>query len=144
MDTSNFDMETALNSRHEAFAQGYASGATGADAARRAGYSPAGAASRASELLQRTDVAERLAQLSAEAASQSTQAANALLDKLEPLYEKGLENDDTDAVLQVVELQARILGLVHGGATIRPRGFGGTQEAVHTRLRHEDCLDLLD
>ena len=64
MDTSNFDMETALNSRHEAFVQAYASGATGADAARRAGYSPAGAASRASELLQRTDVAERLAQSS--------------------------------------------------------------------------------
>lgn len=124
MDDLTTEFETMLNPRHEAFARAYATGATGAAAARNAGYAPAGAATRASELLQRNDVAERLAQLGAEAATQRAQAAEALLGKLEPIYEKGLENDDIDAVLQVVELQARILGLVHGGATIRPRGSG--------------------
>lgn len=143
MNTPVTDRESALNHRHEAFARAYATGATGAAAARTAGYAPAGAASRASELLQRADVAERLAELSAEAATARAQAVNALLDKLEPVYEKRLENDDTDAVLQVVELQARILGLVHGGATIRPRGLGSAAP-VASLPPHEAFLASLE
>jgi phage terminase small subunit len=143
MDEQTPNFETALNSRHEAFACAYASGASGAAAARTAGYSPAGAANRASELLRRTDVADRLAELSAEAASAGIQAADRLLAKLEPVYEKGLEADDTDAVLQVVELQARIIGLVHGGATIRPRAHTA-QGSSDTRTGHEDFLELLE
>jgi hypothetical protein len=143
MDEMTTEFETTLKPRHEAFVRAYATGATGAAAARNAGYAPAGAAGRASELLQRADVTERLAELSAQAATQRAEAAEALLDKLEPVYEKGLETGDTDAVLQVVELQARILGLVHGGATIRPRGL--SQVAPEPALPgHEAFLASLE
>ena len=69
MDEMTTEFETTLKPRHEAFVRAYATGATGAAAARNAGYAPAGAAGRASELLQRADVTERLAELSAQAAT---------------------------------------------------------------------------
>ncbi|MAF49783.1 MAG: terminase small subunit [Rhodospirillales bacterium] len=146
MDTPTPNIDTELKPRHETFARAYASGASGAAAARIAGYGPAGAASRASELLCRPEVADRLAELSAEQGAARAEAAEALLAKLEPVYEKGLEAGDTDAVLQVVELQARIMGLVHGGATIRPRALASA--AAHGSVAvpesgHEDFLDSL-
>ena len=68
-----------------------------------------------------------------------------LLAKLEPVYEKGLAAGDTDAVLQVVELQARILGLVQGGATVRPRGLTGAGGATadDPEQGHREFLDSL-
>ena len=51
-------------------------------------------------------------------------------------------------MLQVVELQARILGFIHGGATIRPRGFrfggpGGAPDGS-AAAAHLAFLDSLD
>jgi hypothetical protein len=141
--TPSLERET-LSPRHEAFARAYASGAGGAAAARSAGYAPAGGANRASELLSRPDVADRLAELAAEAASARVEAAENLLAKLEPVYEKGLAAGDTDAVLQAVELQARILGLVHGATTIRPRGLGGAAAPGQApESGHQEILDAL-
>ena len=112
-----------LNSRQETFCHAYASGANGTQAARQAGYGTAGAANQASRLLQNPDVAERIGEFHADAAAARTEAAQSLMDKLEPVYQTGLDSDDVDTVLQVVELQARIAGLISGGSLL-PRRVG--------------------
>jgi hypothetical protein len=147
MDASTPELETEITQkpRHEAFARAYAAGAGGAGAARMAGYGPAGAAQRASELLRRDDVAARVAELNGENAAALRAERRELTDKLEPAFETALDAADIDAVLQVVELQARILGFIHGGGAIRPRGlrFGGPG-AFDPSAGHMAFLDFLD
>lgn len=130
-----------LTPRQEAFCQAYAVLPSGAAAARDAGYAPSNAAHRAAKLLASAVVMERLAELRGTQAARRAEDSRALIDKLEPLYDASLEAGDHDRVLQVVELQARIAGLVHGGATVRARmermaGGGGSG--------HEAALDALD
>jgi len=135
--------DIALKPRHEAFPRAYAAGAGGAGAARAAGYGASGAAQRALELLRRDNVTERVAELNGETAAARGEERRALITKLEPAFEAALNEKDIDAVLQVVELQARILGLVHGGATIRPRGL--SQVAPEPALPgHEAFLASLE
>jgi hypothetical protein len=56
-----------------------------------------------------------------------------------------LEAADIDAVLQVVELQARIRGFISGGATIRPRGFRSSAPGAYDpSAGHMAFLDHLD
>jgi len=69
-------------------------------------------------------------------------ALAALTGKLEPVYDAALLAGDHDTVLQAVELQARISGLVQGGATIRPRR--SAQGAARDDAGHESFLDELD
>ncbi len=111
----------SLNVRQEAFCRAFAAVPNGSAAAREAGYSPAYAAHQASKLLRHAGVMGRLAELRAHHAEQRAEDSRALVAKLEPVYQANLDIGDHDMVLQVVELQARIAGLVHGGATIRPR-----------------------
>ncbi|MDP6427442.1 MAG: terminase small subunit [Rhodospirillales bacterium] len=132
-----------LKPKHEAFAQAYARNANGAAAARAAGYGRANAASQASELLRRDDVAGRLAELDAEIAAARREALIGFVDKLEPVYAAALQAGDHDTVLQAVELQARITGLVHGGATVRPRTGRGAPTA-NPEAGHQAFLDSLD
>ena len=67
------------------------------------------------------------------------------MDKLEPVYDAALNAGDFDTAMQSVELQARILGLVHGGATLRPRGgTGGGAEAYDPEAGHREFLGSLD
>ena len=151
MDTPTPSLETegTLSTRHETFAQAFATGVSGAEAARMAGYAPANASHQASELLRRPDVAGRLAGLQAaafaEQAEKRAAAADALMDKLEPVYDAALNAGDFDTAMQSVELQARILRLVHGGATLRPRGgTGGGAEAYDPEAGHREFLGSLD
>jgi len=139
---------TKLQPRHEAFAQAYAGGMNGADAARDAGFAPASASNQATRLLGRADVAARITVLSGARAAARGEIAAALMAKLEPVYCSSLAAGDVDAVLQVVELQARIAGLVHGSATVRPRGpdFAArrAQERDGRNQGHEEFLDMLE
>ena len=43
------------------------------------------------------------------------------MDKLEPMYQTRLAGGDAETVLQVVELQARIAGLISGGSILLQR-----------------------
>ena len=61
--------------------------------------------------------------------------------KLEPVYEAALEAGDHDTVLQTVELQARITGLIHGGGAIRPRT--GRNAPPDPLPGHEAFLELI-
>jgi len=146
-----------LQPRHEAFCQAYAARANGAAAARAAGYAATNASNQAAKLLARPDVAARISALAAKSAEERAaewaddrarreaeareraERADALIAKLEPVYAACLEARHYDAVLQTVELQARIAGFVSGGATIRPRG----QPAERPGPTHEEWLDIL-
>jgi phage terminase small subunit len=134
-------MDDDLQSRQEAFCRAYAAGASGAAAARAAGYESSGAAKQAARLLKRGDVADRVAELRAEAAERRESTVEALLAKLEPVYTACLNGQDYEGVLQVVELQARIKGLVHGAAATRRRN---REPMGPHHMTHEEWLELLD
>ena len=121
---SSGDAASPLTNRAEAFCAAYARRPHGADAAREAGYGAADPARQASRLLIRPEIRARIAELSAGWGDQRAELAGGLTGKLEPVYDAALAAGDLDTVLQTVELQARIQGLVHGGATIRPRSGG--------------------
>ncbi|MBT7029649.1 MAG: hypothetical protein HN970_02130 [Rhodospirillaceae bacterium] len=115
-----------LSPKHEAFARAYAENANGAAAARSAGYSVGNAKTQAAALLNRDDVTMRVAELDAEIAAERRDALAGFVAKLEPVFGAALEAGDHDTALQTVELQARITGLIHGGATVRPRNGRST------------------
>jgi phage terminase small subunit len=116
-----------LNSRQEAFCRAYAVGAdgmggtNGAWAAREAGYNAPGAAVQANRLLHNPQVAERIGEFQAEQAARRAEMVQGLVDKLEPVYQAGLDANDAEVVMITVELQAPIAGLISGGS-IMPRG----------------------
>jgi phage terminase small subunit len=113
-----------------------------------AGYAPSNASHQASELLRRPDVAARVAELQgeyfAQQASKRAEATDALLGKLEPVYDAAFGAGDFDTAMQSVELQARIMGLVHGGATLRPRSGTGKGEEYDPSAGHMEFLDSLE
>lgn len=59
----------SLTNQQEAFCLEYAAGASGAEAARRSGYSEKSAKQRAAELVRRPVIAARIAELQAETAA---------------------------------------------------------------------------
>jgi hypothetical protein len=146
----NLETKMTLNSRQEAFCRAYAGGAKGALAARQAGYGAAGAASQASRMLHNPEVAERIGEFHSEHAALRAEAARELLDKLEPVYQTGLDAGDTGTVLQVVELQARIAGLIVGGSILPRSGrsgaahLGAANTAYGSDRGHMEFLALLD
>lgn len=133
---------TPLKPKNEAFARAFARDANGSAAARNAGYGHANASSQGAELLKRDDIAMRITELDAEIEAERRAALIGFVTKLEPVYDAALGAGDHDTVLQTVELQARITGLIHGGATVRPRSGRGAKPA--TEGRHESFLELLD
>lgn len=138
------DAASPLTNRAEAFCAAYARRPHGADAAREAGYGAADPARQASRLLIRPEIRARIAELSAGWGDQRAELAGGLTGKLEPVYDAALAAGDLDTVLQTVELQARIQGLVHGGATIRPRSGGrAPQGAGGGGPSHEEVLASL-
>ena len=151
MTTDTFDDTTTplttspLTKRAEAFCAAYARRPHGADAAREAGYGDANPARQASRLLIRPQILARIAELSTGRGDLRAELAGGLIGKLAPVYDAALAAGDLDTVLQTVELQARILGLVHGGATIRPRSGGSAPQAAGgDGLSQEEFLDGLD
>ena len=109
------------STQQEIFCQAIAEGANGADAARAAGYAHDSAAQTAFKLLQRPDVIERVTAIQSQAAEQRAARCDAFIAKLEPVLQSCLAAGDIDRALEIFELQARVAGLVQGGATVRRR-----------------------
>ncbi len=134
---------TELNPRQEAFCQAYAAYPNASAAARAAGYAPGSAGPYAARLLASPPVRSRLADLGAEREVRRLEKAQILEDRLLPVYEAALAAGDHDTVQQVVELQARIAGLVHGGATLRPRAARPAASEHSPEYSHEQALAAL-
>ena len=108
-----------LTQRQEAFCQAYAAEPNGAAAARGAGYSVPSARSQGSALLAKPEIAARIAELQAQAATTRAGESAALAAKLDPCYLAALKARDTTAVIQIVESQARIRSFVRGAPAIQ-------------------------
>ncbi len=123
-----------LKPQHEAFCRAYAVAPSGAEAARAAGYSLLNARQQAFRLLQRPDIVERLTELGADLGARRDDAVAALLAKLDPVYRANLRAGRHERVLQTVELQARIAGVLPGGSTIQPRPEGTSVERIQEMI----------
>lgn len=103
------------NPKHEAFAQAIASGKTGADAYRQAGYSvrtdDAGRAN-ASRLLANDSVASRVRELQAVSAEEAVVSAVALSEQLEDIRRKAIEANQFGAAATAVMGRAKLHGLI--------------------------------
>lgn len=119
-----------LHPKHESFCEFYSVSHNATEAARAAGYSYENAAGQGYRLLKRPEIQARLDAMAAEdderfarqaaerdehrarlAALRATEA-EALLAKLDPVYEHRMESEDFAGVMKVVALQARIAGLL--------------------------------
>jgi len=108
-----------LSPQEESFCAAYAEGVSGAEAARLAHYAPTNARGQASRMLTRPHISERVAELTAEITERRIRQQEELSARLDPIYEKARAGGDDDGVLQVIELQSRILGFVKGGGHAR-------------------------
>jgi phage terminase small subunit len=119
-----------LHPKHEAFCRLFHQSGNAAEAARDVGFSYEYAANQGYRLLKRDDIQARLAEFAAKDAaadaefmaeraarrakieSMAQTEAEALLAKLDPVYEERLEAGDHETAMKVIELQARIAGLL--------------------------------
>lgn len=101
-----------LGRRREAFCRHYVACGVGAEAARLAGYSPRIAAHRAYRLLARDDVRERIDEIRATLASQECEGRDAIVAKLENIYQRALRMGRPAAAVRAIMAQARITGAV--------------------------------
>jgi hypothetical protein len=146
-----------LHPRYEIFCREYARHGNATEAAREAEFSHAHAANQAYRLLKRADIQARLAELAlrdakiltdmalereaqrARLAAMQATGAEALLAKLDPVYENRLDAGDHAAVLKIVHLQARIAGLL-GDDAVSARSR--TTRSRQSQASSEDGLDL--
>ena len=101
-----------LGRRREAFCRHYVACGVGAEAARLAGYYPRTAANRAYCLLRRDDLRERIDEIRAMLASQECEGRDAIVAKLENIYQRALRMGRPAAAVRAVMAQARVSGAV--------------------------------
>jgi phage terminase small subunit len=140
-----------LHPKHQSFCEFYMVSGNATEAARAAGYAHDNAAGQGYRLLKRPEIQARLDEMTAEederfarqaaerqehrarlAALRATEA-EALLAKLDPVYEHRLESEDFTGVMKVVALQARIAGLLDiptspARAKRAPKAAGGVAD----------------
>jgi len=126
-------MSDLANPKHELFCRNYAVFASGARAARTAGYAYRTAKWQAMRLLKRPDIQARLAERRAEIAREYSLDAAVLLCKLEAVFIQAYEDRDHKAAARVVEAQARVAGILKGRTPSIPpllALFGGNESAA--------------
>lgn len=100
-----------LNAREARFAQEYATGASGAEAARRAGYSETRAKQTAAELVKRPEVAKRIGEIQREKATELGVTHAELVTEALRYHELALAGDAPMSVgVRGLDLAARLLG----------------------------------
>ena len=106
-----------LNDRQELFCQEYVHRPVGRWAAEKAGYDIQNAASQACRLLRREDIQARIAQLRDVVVQRHCRDADAILARLNTLFELALINHRYNSAINALSLQARIAGLLPGRNT---------------------------
>lgn len=97
-----------LNSRQERFCRAYLAFPNATHAAKSAGYNPRSAAMQGSRLLTRPDVRARLRAMQSDVAERTCARTDALLAKLESVFQRALEFHQFHAAGKAVEAQARL------------------------------------
>lgn len=125
------------NAKHEAFAQSIASGMTGRDAYRAAGYSTAtdGATDvNASRLLRNDKVALRVAELQSDSAEVAVVTAADLSTQLEDIRVKAIAANQMGAAAQAVMGRAKLHGLIIDKAEIKATVQDLSDEELDLRI----------
>ena len=99
-----------LSPRQERFCQEYASGASGAEAARRAGYSPHGADVQACRLLGKARVKARVAEVQAATAKEIQWTREDHLRRLHEIGEAAEKAKHYGVAARCEELRGKVLG----------------------------------
>jgi len=101
---------TDLSPRQERFCEFYAIDPNAARSARKAGYSERSARQYGFQLLHRSDVLQRIAEIKHNIAEQLSSDRDGLLIKVELVYRHSLENRRYHSALRAVELMAKLSG----------------------------------
>ena len=109
-----------LKPQYEEFCQAYVRSPNAGEAAREAGYAFEHRYQQGYRLLQRADICQRIAELRAAAAERDCVRVEALLTKLETFYRLALKDHNANAAVRVIELQAKLVGLIGGRGGPRP------------------------
>lgn len=106
--------------RQERFCIAYLLGGNASRAAWDAGYTSGNSANQGYRLLKRPEIQARIAELQRSLGRGFAGDAEALLGKLEAIYQQAIEGTYFNAAVRVVELQARIAGRIRSKATLPP------------------------
>ena len=96
------------NERHELFCREYVRRPVGSAAAIAAGYEESNAAAQACRLLARVDIQGRIAALREEVAVRQVADTNAVLARLQSIYELALEQNQLNTALRAVAMQLKL------------------------------------
>jgi phage terminase small subunit len=108
-----------LKPQYEEFCRAYVTTSNAGQAAVDAGYSGANRYHQGAELLARPEIVARVRQLRAELAERESLHVESLLAKLEIAYAQAVHARNTIAIVRVIELQAKLAGLVGSTGTRR-------------------------
>ncbi|MFT6581516.1 MAG: hypothetical protein ACJAU6_001954 [Alphaproteobacteria bacterium] len=116
-----------LNERQMRFCEAYIRQPVGRYAAMEAGYAPKGAAMQASRLLEHPAIRARIYALRADIAARNCDRVDAILSKLEAIYEGALSSHQFHAAVRAVELQVRLSRIMRAedaapGPSVIPQG----------------------
>ncbi len=95
-----------LSGRQRLFCRRIAGGASGAEAARQAGYAASVAAQQAWRLLQNPNILGEIARVRAEPALRSQAELDRLLAKVEGVFAKAIRDGQCSPALRAVEMEA--------------------------------------
>ena len=101
-----------LTARHEAFCQAMAANVGGAEAARRAGYSPKGAKQRGSCLMARPEIRIRVDQLRAARSAGIEAELNDAAETVKAIIADAMEKKQCALALRAVELRLKLCGIM--------------------------------
>src|SRR3546814_4284569 len=93
--------------RHESFCRHMARGASGAAAARWAGFSPTGAAKQASEMLTRPHIRRRIEDLRVKRETARQAGIAEMVDRLRALAKLATAKGDYRTAVRCIEIEAR-------------------------------------
>lgn len=100
-----------LTDRQEIFCRHVARGASGAAAARAAGYAPGNAAQQGSSLLHQPHVRARIEELRMRREGNRSAGVSELVDVLRLLLRRAIKAGDHRAAIRCIEVEARLCGL---------------------------------
>jgi hypothetical protein len=120
-----------FGARRTVFSQRIAAGASGAEAARAAGYKPSSASQQAWRLLRDPAVQAEIERLRASDALRKQAELDRLLAKVEGLYLKAIRNGQCSSALRAVELEL----------TLREHGARSLPDGVSPADIEAECLN---
>ncbi|WP_192499290.1 terminase small subunit [Skermanella pratensis] len=126
-----------LTPRQEAFCQAMACGVGGAEAARRAGYSPKGAKQRGAVLMGQPEIRVRIDQLRTDRRAVHKSALDRAAELVETIAGEALERKSLGLALRAVELGLKLRGVVQDKRI--PHHYIGDSPHPDADLENLDC-----